>query len=65
MTFTSSRTILTVACSSFIFILFENIIWGFIEKIKYLSPQLVISKEDRHSWMDGRFIGGKSQEAIL
>ena len=53
-----------MACSSFIFILFENIIWDFIGK-KNLSLQSVISKKDRHSSMDGRFIGGKIQEAIL
>lgn len=66
MAFTYSRVIFGqqhVACS--IFILFENISWGFIEKNKIFISQLIISREERHSWMDGRFTGGKIQETIL
>lgn len=39
--------------------------WVLYRKIKYLSPELVISREDRHSWVDEKFIGGKIWETIL
>lgn len=55
MTFTCFRAIFWqqhVACSIFIFILFENISWGFIEKNKIFIPQLVISSEKK-TFLDG------------
>lgn len=57
MTFTSSYDhFLTVACSSFIFILFENIIWGFIEKKIYLHSLLSAGRIGILGWMEGLLV---------
>lgn len=56
MAFTSCRTIfLIVACS--IFILFENIVLGFIEKkIIYLHSLLSVGKIGILGWMEGLLV---------